>query len=77
MMMGNNRGFTLIAVVVSGVILAIALTAAASAFIGASRLTKHAAQFTVASNFAEGVMEEVRSRPFGQIASADVGTRVK
>ena len=72
----DKRGFTLVAAMVAAVILAIALAAAASAFIGASRLTKQAAQFTVASNFAEGVMEEVRSEPFGQIASADVGTRL-
>ena len=38
---------------VSVAILAIALTAAASAFMSASKLTKHAGCFTTASNFAK------------------------
>ena len=53
-------------------ILAIALTAATSAFMSASRLTKHAGCFTTASNFAEGVMERTSSQPFGSIESREV-----
>jgi len=68
----DDRGLTLLAVVVAAAIVAIALAAAASGFIGASRLTKQAADFTIASNFAEGVMEEVRSRPYGRIVSGGV-----
>jgi len=75
-MVASNRGLSLVAVVVSAAIVAIALAAATSGFIGASRLTAQAARFTVASNFAEGVMEQVRSRPFAGIASADVHERL-
>jgi len=62
----------LVAVMVSVAILAIALAAATSAFMSASKLTKHVACFTTASNFAEGVMERTCSKPFGSIKSADV-----
>ena len=66
------RGLSLVAVIVSVAILGVALTMATSAFLSSSRLTKQAANFTLASNFAEGVMERVRSQPYGAIASRQV-----
>jgi len=59
-------------VIVSIAMLAIALAAAASAFISASRLTKHAACMTTAGNFAESEMERVRSLPFDSIRTANI-----
>ena len=72
--MSSRRGTTLVTVMVSGAMLAIALVAAASAFIGAAKLTRHAACFTKASNFAEGVMERTCSQPFGSITTVNVTT---
>lgn len=72
--MSNTRGAALVTVMVSVAILAIALVAATSAFMSASKLTKHAACFTKASNFAEGVMERTCSQPFGSIGTANVTT---
>lgn len=68
----SNKGMTLISVVVAAGILAVALAMSTSAFISGTRLTHSAADFTRASNFAEGVMERVRSEPFGRIESMDV-----
>ena len=70
--MNNQRGTTLITVIVSIAILAIALSAAASAFISASRLTKHAANYTTASNFAQSEMERVLTQPFESIRTTEV-----
>lgn len=68
----SKRGMGLVTVMVSMAMLTIALVAATSAFISASKLTKHAACMTSASNFAEGVMERTRSRPFASIRTASV-----
>lgn len=62
----------MITLIVSIAILATALTAAASAFISASKLTRHAANYTAASNFAQSEMERVISRPFDSIRTSDV-----
>lgn len=70
--MTSKRGVALVMVIVSIAMLAIALAAAASAFVSASRLTKHAAYVTAASNFAESEMERVRSLPFASIRTASV-----
>ena len=70
--MNNRRGAGLISLIVSISILAVALTAAASVLISASRLTKHAAYVTVASNFAESEIERVRSQPFSSIGTMSV-----
>jgi hypothetical protein len=64
----------LVMVIVSISILAIALAAAASAFMSASRLTKHAAYVTAASDLAESEMERARSLPFASIRTANVTT---
>jgi len=68
----SARGVTLISVMVSVAILAIALAMAASAFIGAARLTRQAADFARAGEFAEGVMERVRLQPFDSVRSVAV-----
>ncbi len=68
----DRRGAGLVAVMVSVTVLAIALTAATSAFMSASRLTRHAAHFARASNYAEGVMERVSSQPFRSIKNTDI-----
>ena len=70
--MSSRRGATIITLITSIVILAIALAAAASAFLSASKLTRHAGCVTTASNFAESVMERVRTEPFGSIKSTVV-----
>lgn len=70
--MTNRRGSTLITLLVSIAILAIALAAAASAFISASKLTKHAADYTTASNFAQSVMERTIAQPFNSIHTSTV-----
>lgn len=70
--MNRTRGTTLVTLIVSIAILAVALASAASVFISASKLTKHAANATTAANFAESVMEHVRSQPFASIKSVDV-----
>ncbi len=70
--MNRTRGTTLITLIVSIAILAVALASAASVFISASKLTKHAANTTSAAGFAESVMEHVRSQPFASIESVDV-----
>lgn len=68
----NNRGLTLVAVMVGGAIIMVALAIAVSAFFSASRLTRNAAYFTRAGNFAEGVMEQVRSEPYDRLVSRAV-----
>ena len=70
--MSSKRGTALVTVIVSIAILAIALAAAASAFMSASRLTKHAAYVATASNFAESETERVRSLPFDLIKTANI-----
>jgi Tfp pilus assembly protein PilE len=70
--MSSKRGAGLVSVMVAVAILAITLTAATSAFMSASKLTKHAGCFTKASNFAEGVMERVSAQSFGSIRSTEV-----
>jgi type II secretory pathway pseudopilin PulG len=70
--MSRRRGTTLITLIVSIAILGVALATAASVFVSASKLTKHAANMASASSFAESVMEHVRSQPFGSIRSVDV-----
>lgn len=72
--MSSKRGMALVMVIVSIAILAIALAAAASAFVSASRLTKHAAYQTAASDLAESEMERARSLPFDSIRAANVTT---
>jgi len=68
----DKRGLALISVIVAVAILTCALTMAVSAFVSAARLTRHAANFTAASNFAEGVMERVKAEPFAGIKTAEV-----
>jgi len=70
--MNRTRGTTLVTVIVSIAILAVALASAASVFISAAKLAKHAANVTSAASFAESVMERVRSQPFASMESADV-----
>lgn len=67
----NNLGIGLISVIVAIAILATATTAAVSVFFSAARLTRLAADFTMASNFAEGVMERVTADPFDDIAAKE------
>ena len=62
----------MITVIVSIAILAVALAAAASAFISASKLTRHGANFTTASNFAQSQMEHAIGQPFGSIRTTKV-----
>lgn len=70
--MSNRRGMALITLLASIAILAIALAGAASVFVSASRLTKHAACVTTASNCAESQMERLRSQSFGSIRTTSV-----
>lgn len=70
--MNRMRGTTLVTLIVSIAILAVALASAASVFVSASKLTKHAANVTSAANFAESVMEHVLSQPFASTRSIDV-----
>lgn len=72
----RNRGVTLVSVMVAVAILAIALTMSTSAFIGASRLTQHAAHLSAASDFAQGVMEQVIARGFEQARTTQVTDRL-
>lgn len=62
----------MISVMVSASILAVALALAASAFIGAARLTRQAADFARAGEFAAGVTERARLQPFDSLASRSV-----
>jgi len=68
----RTRGATLISLIVSIAILAVALAGAASVFVSASKLTRHAANMTAAGSFAESVMEHIRSQAFGSIKSVGV-----
>jgi hypothetical protein len=68
----NRRGYNLVSVIVATAILAIAVTMAASTFISASRVAKGSADFTVASNYAEGVMERIRLEPFDRVKTTNV-----
>ncbi len=70
--MSNRRGSTLISLLVSIAILAIALAAAASAFISASKLTKHASDYTTISNFTQSAMEHTIAQPFSSIRTSSV-----
>jgi len=70
--MNNRRGIAIITVIVSMAIIAVALTMAVSAFVSATRLTRHAANFTLASNFAEGALERARSQPFDSIRTMSI-----
>jgi len=74
--MKDNRGAGLIGVMVSIAILMIALTAAVSSFYSASRLTKEVNSLSIASNFAEGVMERTTALPFDQIITSEVTDRL-
>lgn len=69
---GGSRGVTLVSVMVAVAILAIALTMSTSAFIGASRLTQRATHLSAASDFAQGVMEQVIARGFEQARTMQV-----
>jgi hypothetical protein len=68
----ENKGFSLVSVVVAGAIVGIALALAASALIGGSRLSQQAVRFTAASNFTEGVLERVTAKPFESISARTV-----
>lgn len=70
--MNSRRGATLISLMVSIAILAVALAAAASAFISAARLTKQAGHYTAASNFAQSIMEREMAQPFNSIRTGSV-----
>jgi type II secretory pathway pseudopilin PulG len=70
--MSRTRGATLIALIVSIAILAVALAGAASVFVSASKLTRHAGNMAAAASFAESSMEHVRSQPFASIKSAGI-----
>ena len=70
--MSNRSGETIITLIVSIAILAVALAGAASVFISASKLTRHAANMTAAANFAESAIEHVRSEPFASIKTVNV-----
>lgn len=68
----NQRGVGLISVMVSIVILLTALSLITSTFVGASRLTHRAANFTSAGNFAESVMERVTSQPYDRVVATKI-----
>lgn len=68
----SKRGIGLITLIVSISILAITLATAASVLITASKATKHAANVTAASDFAESQLERVRSQPYGSIGTMSV-----
>lgn len=70
--MKRRTGYTLISVVVAGVIVGIAVTLAASALVSGAKLSRQAVHTTEASSFAEGVMERVRSQPFDSISGKTV-----
>lgn len=72
--LSDNRGGTLLSVIVAVVILTIALTMATSSFYSASRLARQSASFTLAGNFTEGVLEKTRSQPFDTIRTTEVAT---
>jgi hypothetical protein len=72
MIRADERGTGLISVMVSMVILLVALSMITSTFMGASRLTHRAANFTSAGSFAEGVMERMTSQPFDRVAATKV-----
>lgn len=68
----GRRGVSLVTVMVSVALLAVALTAATSAFFSASKLTRHTAYATMAGGFAEGIMERTIAQPYGSIRSTGV-----
>ncbi|MDO8589375.1 MAG: hypothetical protein Q7T82_20320 [Armatimonadota bacterium] len=68
----GERGTALISVIMSIVILMIALSMVTSVFFSASRLTRRAADFSAASNFAEGVLERVTAEPFNRAQTAEI-----
>jgi type II secretory pathway pseudopilin PulG len=68
----DNKGIGLVALIAAIAILAIALSAGVTAFIGSSNLMKQANNLDVASNFAEDVIEHVRVQPFTTIVSTDI-----
>ena len=70
--MSKERGAGLISVMVAVAILAVTLAAATSAFLSASKLTKHAAYFSKASSFAEGVMERETAMSYSRLESRNV-----
>jgi hypothetical protein len=72
----DNRGVGLVSLMVGVAILVIALTMAASTFYSASRLTRQAASFTQASNFAEGVLEQTASQPFNSIRTNEIAADI-
>jgi type II secretory pathway pseudopilin PulG len=72
MIRADERGTGLISVMVAMVILLVALSMITSTFFGASKLTRRAANFTAAGNFAEGVMERVTSQPFDRVITTKV-----
>jgi|GEM_PF-1371289 len=70
--MNRRSGTSLVSLIVSIAILAVALASAASVLISTTRMTKHAANQSAAASFAESVMEHVRSQPFASIGSVNV-----
>lgn len=68
----SNRGIGLVATIAAIAILVVALTAGVSTFVGSSSLVRQANDLDAASNFAEGVMEQVRAQPYTRIQSAEM-----
>lgn len=68
----DQRGTTLISVVVAIAILTVALSMAVSTFYSASRLTRRSMEFTAASNYAEGVLEKTELMPYSQLHTMEI-----
>ena len=63
----NKKGFTLIEVVISMVIIAIIMYAVISVFITAGVRGVNVEVFTIAQSLAEGKLEEIMSKPYADI----------
>jgi hypothetical protein len=63
---------TLLSVVVSAVIVSVAMLMMATTFHASSQMSKQSAGYIQATNFIEGVLEEVRLRPYDDVVSMHV-----
>jgi type II secretory pathway pseudopilin PulG len=68
----SSKGIALVSVIVAAAILGIAISLAATSLISGARVARQAANITAASNFAEGILERVRSQPYGSISSREI-----
>lgn len=65
----SKKGFTLVEALLATVIIAVALCGIMAAYVGCFGLLTTSKNVNIATNYAQGLMEQIRNTPFPQITS--------